>query len=289
MEGEVVTPVSGQHKAHNDRTAFHVQARRRWEKRHWVRILICGTGLTSMVLGPALTPAWAGACDERLGQTIQAIGMYVPAGQSYAREFVFALRLDCHGTTEVVTVQQSTGHLPVCDPQQQVEVVGTLVWSRTLIDGHYEINNPSTVACVAATSSKTSDVKSQETRSPTPQAPPPIPPPPRAEANVVAPSRWAGRYRDSRGAGDVTATLVRGTYALSGTWQFRTGGGGPLTGSLEAGGNALQFRMENTAPECPGILAGAGRIDDATLIGSYRGRDCVGPVTDGHLELHLQK
>src|SRR5262249_36015430 len=48
-------------------------------------------------------------------------------------------------------------------------------------------------------------------------------------------SMWVGRYRDSRGEGDITLSLVRGASTISGTWRVRTGGGGPLTGSLAAG------------------------------------------------------
>ena len=79
---------------------------------------------------------------------------------------------------------------------------------------------------------------------------------------------------------------MRGESAVSGTWQLRTGGGGPLTGTLEAGGRRLQLRMENTAPECPGLVEGWMEISDTTLIGTYHGQDCQGPVSNGRLELH---
>jgi hypothetical protein len=96
--------------------------------------------------GPA--PIWAGACDDKLGETVQATGAYVATRQTYGQAFVFAMRLDCHGQQELVTVQRSTGNLPVCSPDQPVEVMGTLLWNRALVDGHYEINNPSKVVCV---------------------------------------------------------------------------------------------------------------------------------------------
>jgi hypothetical protein len=238
------------------------------------------------VMAPSLT--WAGACDDKLGEVIQVTGSYVAAGQTYAQAFVFAMRLDCQGGQELVTVQRSTGNLPVCSADQQVEVVGKLVWNRALVDGHYEINNPSKVVCVPVASAETKAAQAH-------QAPPPAPVPPatkteprRAEARGVASSVWVGRYQDSRGAGDVTFTLVRGTTTLSGTWRLRTGGGGPLAGSIEGAGRRLEFRMENMAPECPGTFQGTADLSDVKLAGTYHGQDCEGAVTDGRLELRLQ-
>ncbi len=120
----------------------------------------------------------------------------------------------------------------------------------------------------------------------TPEAPPPAP---AAVARGAEPARvWVGRYRDSRGAGDVTFTLVRGATTVSGTWQLRTGGGGPVTALAEARARRFQLRMENTAPECPGTFEGSAEITDTTLAATYRGSDCEGPVSDGHLELRVR-
>lgn len=88
-----------------------------------------------------------GACDPWLHKTVRATGDYVPAEEAYARSFVFGLSLDCNGARERVTVQRPTGRLPVCRSGQKVEVVGKLIWNSTLITGHYEINDPSSVAC----------------------------------------------------------------------------------------------------------------------------------------------
>ncbi len=109
------------------------------------------------------------------------------------------------------------------------------------------------------------------------------------EAGSARAGVWVGRYRDSRGAGEVTFNLVRGATVVSGTWKLRTGGGGPVTAVGEAGGHRLQLRMENTAPECPGTFEGSAEITDTALVGTYRGSDCEGPVSDGQLELRLQK
>lgn len=87
---------------------------------------------------------------------------------------------------------------------------------------------------------------------------------------------WVGRYQDSRGAGDVTFTLVRGESTVSGTWQLRTGGGGPITGTLEPDGRRMAFRMENIAGGCPGTFDGSSDITDTTLVASYRGKDLRG-------------
>jgi len=113
--------------------------------------------------------------------------------------------------------------------------------------------------------------------------------PPRVEARAPATSVWIGRYQDSRGAGEVTFSLVRGQSMVSGTWRLRTGGGGPLTGVVQAGGRRLDLRMENVAPECPGMFEGSAEISENALIGTYHGKDCQGPVTDGRLELHARQ
>jgi hypothetical protein len=75
---------------------------------------------------------------------------------------------------------------------------------------------------------------------------------------------------------------------MSGTWKFRTGGSGPITGLIEAGGRRVQLRMENIAPECPGTFDGSAEISDTAMMATYRGKDCVGAVTDGKLELRPQ-
>jgi hypothetical protein len=98
---------------------------------------------------------------------------------------------------------------------------------------------------------------------------------------------WAGRYQDSRGAGELTFSLLRGSTTVSGTWRLRTGGGGPVIGVLEPSGRGLQLRMDNTAPECPGTFEGSAEINDTKLVGTYQGKDCEGPVSNGRLELHL--
>ena len=121
---------------------------------------------------------------------------------------------------------------------------------------------------------------------PAAQAPPPAQEPPRVEARASATSVWTGRYQDSRGAGEITFSLVRGQSMISGTWKLRTGGGGPLTGVVQASGRRLDLRMENIAPECPAMFEGAAEISETVLIGTYRGKDCEGTVTDGRLELH---
>jgi hypothetical protein len=111
---------------------------------------------------------------------------------------------------------------------------------------------------------------------------------PRVEASVAGSGVWSGRYQDSRGAGQVTFSLVRGASTVSGTWKLRTGGGGPVTGIAETGGQRWQLRMENTAPECPAVFEGSMEITQGVLTGTYHGRDCEGPVTDGRLELRLR-
>lgn len=104
-------------------------------------------------------------------------------------------------------------------------------------------------------------------------------------AKAAGASVWVGRYRDSRGEGDVTFSLVRGESTMAGTWTLRTGGGGPLTGVVEAGGQRWRTLMENTAPECPAVFEGWMEMSQTGLVGTYHGRDCEGPVTDGRLEL----
>jgi hypothetical protein len=259
--------------------------------------------LAVIVFVTALAPqlSRAAGCDDGLRQPQRITGAYVPAGEPYARSFAFAMLVDCKGRKEVVTVQRAMGNLPVCEAGQEVELTGTLVWNRYLVDGHYEIKDPSGVTCrfvaqapTPPASTKPPAVAAQSTSPPpaapsgsTPVPPTPAPAPPPAP-RAIAPAVWLGRYQDSRGAGALTVTLVRGASTVSGTWTLRTGGGGPVTGLIEADGRRIQLRMENVAPECPGTLEGAGEITDTTLIASYRGKDCVGSITDGRLELRAQ-
>jgi hypothetical protein len=111
--------------------------------------------------------------------------------------------------------------------------------------------------------------------------------PPKSAA-ITGARVWAGRYRDSRGEGELTFSLVRGESTLSGTWTLRTGGGGPITGMLETGGKRFELRMENVAPDCPGVFDGWVEISETALVGAYHGKDCEGPVSDGRLELRAR-
>ncbi len=242
-----------------------------------------------LVIAVAPQPARAAACDEWLGQTSRFSGTYTPAAEEYARPFVFAMVLDCGGKKEVVTVQRPTGGLPICETRQQVEVVGKLIWSKgALLEGHLEISEPSSVTCLAAASTPTKTPELRDISPPVQTAPPAQTEPPRAQASAIGSSVWVGRYQDNRGAGDISFALVRGKSTVSGTWMLRTGGGGPVTGILEASGSRMQLRMENTAPECPGLFEGSAEITDTTLVGSYRGKDCQGDVTGGQLELRVK-
>ena len=233
-------------------------------------------------------PSEAAACDEWLRQTRPFTGSYVPVGEPYARAFVFAMLLDCKGTTEVITVQRAIGTLPVCAARQDVEVVGQLIWNRALVQGHYEIRDPSSVSCRTVAQAPATEQKSREARPPIEVGRAIESGPSGVPARTVGPSVWVGRYQDSRGAGDMTFELMRGESTVSGTWKLRTGGGGPVVGSIEAGGRQLRLRMENIASECPGTFEGSAEITEKTLTGTYRGKDCQGEVTAGHLDLHPQ-
>ena len=271
--------------------------------------LSCAVALLFVLVAILPGHSEAAGCDEWLNQTIRLTGSYVPSGESYARRFVFAMLVDCKGGREVVTVQRSTGEFPVCGAQESVAVVGKLVWNRALVQGHYEVTNPASVTCDGADSKRTTGPTiatgpgvGSAPAPPVAQGTPadstpgggrvPVPPAPvqpaQLQARAVGSSVWVGRYQDSRGAGDVTLTLVRGASTVSGTWQLRTGGGGPITGMLEPDGRRMTFRMENIAGGCPGIFDGSSDITDTTLVATYRGKDCEGPVDDGHLELRLK-
>jgi hypothetical protein len=273
-----------------------------------VRLLVAAVFL---VVALAPLGSSAATCGYKSGETVRVTGTYVPSRQDYARNFVFAVQVDCGATEELVTVQRATGNLPACKPQERVEVVGQLTWNRFLMDGHYEINNPSSVICLPEARVATSASPPQPAGQPVQSAPaspsaPALPQqgigeqataqtaplaktaPPRTPARTLGPSVWIGRYQDSRGAGDVTFTLVRGDSTVSGSWKLRTGGGGPITGLLDETGRRMQLRMENIAPECPGIFEGSAELNDTSMMGTYRGKDCEGAVTDGKLELRPQ-
>ncbi|MFQ5803645.1 MAG: hypothetical protein ACE5JQ_12180 [Candidatus Methylomirabilales bacterium] len=99
---------------------------------------------------------------------------------------------------------------------------------------------------------------------------------------------WVGRYRDSRGEGEIEFSLVRRAATLYGVWQLGTGEGGPVKASIWEDGETFAFRMENTAPECPGLYKGHGKLGKKAIFGVYEGKDCKGKVSDGHLELRLR-
>jgi hypothetical protein len=80
-------------------------------------------------------------------------------------------------------------------------------------------------------------------------------------------------------------SLVQREATLSGIWKLRTGGGGPLNATAQADSRRLIFRMENTAPECPGTFDGWAEIGEGALIGAYHGKDCEGVVSDGRFDL----
>ncbi len=278
---------------------------RYWPDGSWgVRYIIAAIAAVGFALAVGPQPTAAAGCDEWLRQTVRVTGSYVPAKQAYSRPFVFAMLVDCHGSKELVTVQRPTGNFPICEPGEPVEVAGNLIWNKALVDGHYEINSPSSVTCRPVSGTALNRAPESISASPGPAPVPPLasqkPPAsvptigsPRAESSsppLVARETgarvWTGRYRDSRGEGDMTFSLVQGESTVSGTWRVRIGGGGPLTGIAEAGGRRFNLRMENTAPACPGTFEGWMQIDPAVLVGAYRGHDCEGQVSDGRFELH---
>ena len=87
--------------------------------------------LLLLLLTALAAPAHAGgACDQWVRKIVRATGAYLPAEEAYSRPFVFALSLDCDGARERVTVQRGTGHLPICQRGQSVEVEGKLIWNK---------------------------------------------------------------------------------------------------------------------------------------------------------------
>ncbi len=108
---------------------------------------------------------------------------------------------------------------------------------------------------------------------------------PLMESKLTGRSGWVGPYRDSRGSGEFALSVVRKEAALSGIWKLRTGGGGPFNATVGADGRRMTFRMENTAPECPGKFEGWAEPGEATLVGAYHGQDCEGVVSDGRFDL----
>ncbi len=109
-----------------------------------------------------------------------------------------------------------------------------------------------------------------------------------SSSDASSPTVWVGRYRDSRGEGEITFAFTQAGAALSGAWKLRTGGGGPLTGIVEADGRRLRFRMEDAASECRGAFEGWAELSEAAMIGAYHGKDCQGVVSDGRIDLRLR-
>jgi len=253
----------------------------------------CLIALFSVVTALVPQPSQAAGCADWLQKPIRATGTYFPADEAYGRPFVFAMLFDCNGSQVTVTVQRPTGRLPVCEAQQQVEVVGTLSTSTKLIGSYYQIIDPTSVTCLAVARAAPS-VAERAAAAPLVQAVPAAPAEaprteiPRVQARALGPSAWVGRYTDNRGAGDITFTLMRGESTVSGTWKMRTGGGGPVTGIVEPHAGRVLLRLENIAAECPGMLEGSAEITDTTFTATYHGKDCQGQVTGGRLELRPQ-
>jgi hypothetical protein len=258
-----------------------------------------GVALVIVALALALPQAGhAAGCADWVQKPLRATGTYFPAEEVYARSFVFAMLFDCNGSQVTVTVQRPTGRLPVCEAQQQVEVEGMLSVSSRLIGSYYQIIDPARVTCL--TGAQAGAIASKPPAATPPVGAPPVAASapqsgttqraeaPRMQAKAFGPTAWVGRYTDSRGTGDLTVTLIRGESTVSGSWMMRTGGGGPLTGTVEPNTGQLLLRLENIAAECPGLLEGSAEIAGTTFTATYHGHDCQGPVTGGRLELRQQ-
>ncbi len=98
-------------------------------------------------------------------------------------------------------------------------------------------------------------------------------------------SEWIGRYRDSRGEGEITLTLTQDGTAHGGTWRLRTGGSGTFSGIVGSDGRTLSFSMRGGDRECLATLEGIAEYAGDRISGSYRGADCHGAVEDGRLDL----
>jgi len=118
---------------------------------------------------------------------------------------------------------------------------------------------------------------------PAPSKPAPSLPPQSPQA--TGPTVWVGRYRDSRGEGEITFSFVQSGAALSGTWKLRTGGGGSLKGAVEADRRRLAFQLDNGSPDCAGTFEGWAEVREEAMIGAYHGSDCEGAVSDGRIDL----
>jgi hypothetical protein len=111
---------------------------------------------------------------------------------------------------------------------------------------------------------------------------------PLKSSKMVSTEVWVGRYQDSRHEGEIEFSLVRRAATLYGVWQLGTGEGGPVKASIWEDGETFAFRMENTAPECPGLYRGVGKLGKKAIFGHYQGKDCEGKVSDGRLNLELR-
>jgi hypothetical protein len=103
---------------------------------------------------------------------------------------------------------------------------------------------------------------------------------PLMESKLTDTSVWVGPYRDSRGSGELALSVVRKEAALAGTWKLRTGGGGPFNATVGADGRRMTFRMENTAPECPGKFEGWTELGEAAPITGRSARGWYQTVSD---------
>ncbi len=84
----------------------------------------------------------------------------------------------------------------------------------------------------------------------------------------------------------VTAVLVQVGDTLIGSYAIRLGNG--PSGTVRAtvvNGSAVDFRLQQTSPACPGTFSGQATVTGNVLTATYAGNDCQGPHTNGRTVL----
>lgn len=95
---------------------------------------------------------------------------------------------------------------------------------------------------------------------------------------------WYGNYSDSRTKGPLTLVLRQRGSSVEGIWRLGPGGArGDLDGRAE--GENASFTLKTMGERCPGSFEGTAKIEQAKIVGQYKGSDCKGAVSKGQFEV----
>lgn len=95
---------------------------------------------------------------------------------------------------------------------------------------------------------------------------------------------WVATFADSLGSGKLYFNLVQlGDGRVTGTYTSSLGGGGTVKGTRLD--NELEFELQQSNVDCPGIYKGRALVDGDRGFGTYTGYTCFGSHENGTVTL----